>query len=97
MAIRGRSFWWSSRDRSSSGTYSANGPATACREVATKRVLAKKEEAVPVLRQLFGKHQGQINAACRLNGVTYSVFIHALDQSGGRIVLSGELLAIGVA
>lgn len=36
------------------------------REVATKRVLAKKKEAVPTLQQLFDSSQGQLNAACRL-------------------------------
>ncbi len=36
------------------------------REVATKRVLAKKPEAEPLLRKLFGKSQGQLNAACKL-------------------------------
>lgn len=36
------------------------------REVATKRVLAKKEGAVPVLGQLFDASQGLLNAACRL-------------------------------
>ena len=36
------------------------------REVATKRVLAKKTESVPVLQQLFDASQGQLNAACRL-------------------------------
>jgi hypothetical protein len=35
-------------------------------EVATKRVLAKKEAAVPVLKKLFAESQGQLNAACRL-------------------------------
>ncbi|MGH7493131.1 MAG: BREX system P-loop protein BrxC [bacterium] len=36
------------------------------REVATKRVLAKKDEAVPILRRLFAESQGQLNMACRL-------------------------------
>jgi hypothetical protein len=36
------------------------------REVATKRVLAKKPEAEPVLRKLFHESQGSLNAACRL-------------------------------
>lgn len=40
------------------------------REVATRRVLAKRDEAVPVLRKLFAEHQGQINAACRLERTT---------------------------
>lgn len=36
------------------------------REVATKRVLAKKDEAIPILIKLFGDSQGQLNMACRL-------------------------------
>ena len=36
------------------------------REVATKRVLAKKEAAVPVLTKLYKDHQRQLNAALRL-------------------------------
>ncbi len=36
------------------------------REVATRRVLAKKDEAVPLLRKLFSDSQGQFNIACRL-------------------------------
>ena len=36
------------------------------REVATKRVLAKKPEAEPVLRQMFNDNQGSLNAALRL-------------------------------
>src|SRR6266568_2102491 len=36
------------------------------REVATKRVLAKKPEAEPMLQQLFAANQGVLNAALRL-------------------------------
>jgi hypothetical protein len=36
------------------------------REVATKRVLAKKSEAVPLLRNLFSANSGSLNAALRL-------------------------------
>ncbi|RJQ12089.1 MAG: BREX system P-loop protein BrxC [Bacillota bacterium] len=36
------------------------------REVATRRVLAKKQEAVAVLSEFFRKAQGQLNAAWRL-------------------------------
>jgi len=36
------------------------------REVATKRVLAKKPEAEPALRKLYHDSQGLLNAACRL-------------------------------
>jgi len=36
------------------------------REVATRRVLAKKSDAVPLLRKLFKGNQGALNAALRL-------------------------------
>ena len=36
------------------------------REVATRRVLAKKDEALPVLRKLYSASQGALNAALRL-------------------------------
>ncbi len=36
------------------------------REVASRRVLAKKDEAIPVLRSLYERSQGQLNLACRL-------------------------------
>jgi len=36
------------------------------REVATKRVLAKKEEALPILRKLYRENQGALNTALRL-------------------------------
>ena len=36
------------------------------REVASRRVLAKKDEAIPVLRCLFDRAQGQLNLGCRL-------------------------------
>ncbi len=42
------------------------------REVATRRVLSKKSEAVPLLRQLFQSSQGQLNAACHLERTTRS-------------------------
>jgi len=37
------------------------------REVATKRVLGKRPEAEPVLKNLFAQAQGQINTACHLD------------------------------
>jgi hypothetical protein len=37
------------------------------REVATKRVLAKREEAVPLLQQRYAAMQGQLNTACHLH------------------------------
>lgn len=40
------------------------------REVATKRVLSKKPDQVPTLEKLYAQHQGQINAATRLERTT---------------------------
>lgn len=40
------------------------------REVATRRVLAKTLEGEKALRELFSAHQGQLNAACRLERTT---------------------------
>ena len=37
------------------------------REVATKRVLAKREDAVPLLKQRYVAMQGQLNTACHLH------------------------------
>lgn len=36
------------------------------REVATRRVLAKKDDALPILRKLYSENQGSLNAALRL-------------------------------
>ena len=36
------------------------------REVATKRVLSKTKDGATILGELFRQHQGQLNAACRL-------------------------------
>jgi len=36
------------------------------REVATRRVLQKKDKAIPFLKKLYGENQGQLNAAIRL-------------------------------
>jgi len=36
------------------------------REVASRRVLAKKEEAVPHLKSIYGTHEGLLKAACQL-------------------------------
>jgi hypothetical protein len=36
------------------------------REVATRRVLQKKDKAVPLLKKLYGENQGQLNAALKL-------------------------------
>ncbi len=36
------------------------------REVATRRVLAKKEDALPLLRELYNRNQGALNAALKL-------------------------------
>ena len=49
------------------------------REVATKRVLAKKEPAVPILTKLYNDHQGQLNAALRLERTTRKTEISEAD------------------
>lgn len=36
------------------------------REVATRRVLAKKEDAIPLLEKMYDESQGQLNLALRL-------------------------------
>ena len=40
------------------------------REVATKRVLAKRDEVVPLLKQHYASTQGQLNTACHLQNTT---------------------------
>jgi len=49
------------------------------REVATRRVLAKKPEAEPPLRDLFKKNEGQLNAALRLERTTRRTDINEKD------------------
>lgn len=49
------------------------------REVATKRVLAKKTEAEKPLRKLFSDNQGQLNAALRLERTTRRTDINESD------------------
>src|SRR6266567_9298568 len=49
------------------------------REVATKRVLAKKDEAKPILQQLFAANQGVLNAALRLERTSRRTEITASD------------------
>jgi hypothetical protein len=49
------------------------------REVATKRVLAKKTEAQKPLRHLFSENQGQLNAALRLERTTRRTDINESD------------------
>jgi len=49
------------------------------RQVATKRVLAKKAEAEPQLRKMFRESQGQLNAACRLEGTQQKTEIEEDD------------------
>lgn len=52
------------------------------REVATKRVLAKKSEAEPVLKELYRRNEGQLNSALRLertsrwNPISEADFVH---------------------
>lgn len=49
------------------------------REVATKRVLAKKTEAEKPLKALFSENQGQLNAALRLERTTRRTDINESD------------------
>ena len=49
------------------------------REVATKRVLAKKAEVEKPLKDLFSKNQGQLNAALRLERTTRRTDINESD------------------
>jgi hypothetical protein len=49
------------------------------REVATKRVLAKKDEAEKPLKELFSANQGQLNAALRLERTTRRTDINESD------------------
>ena len=49
------------------------------REVATKRVLAKKTEAEQSLKKLFSQNQGQLNAALRLERTTRRTDINESD------------------
>lgn len=49
------------------------------REVATKRVLAKKSEAEKPLKDLFKKNEGQLNAALRLERTTRRTDINEND------------------
>src|SRR5271157_1752742 len=49
------------------------------REVATKRVLAKKPEAEKPLKKLFSENQGQLNAALRLERTTRRTDINESD------------------
>ena len=49
------------------------------REVATKRVLAKKTEAVKSLKKLFSDNQGQLNAALRLERTSRRTDINESD------------------
>ena len=49
------------------------------REVATKRVLAKKPDAKPMLQKLFNDNQGSLNAALRLERTSRKTDINADD------------------
>jgi len=49
------------------------------REVATRRVLAKKEEAESILRRLYNDSQGSLNAALRLERTTRNTGISEED------------------
>jgi hypothetical protein len=49
------------------------------RQVATKRVLAKKDEAIPVLEILYAGNQGVLNAALRLERTTRDTNVASED------------------
>lgn len=49
------------------------------REVATKRVLAKKSQAEPLLKKLYADNQGALNAALRLERTTRPTHISETD------------------
>jgi hypothetical protein len=49
------------------------------REVATRRVLAKKETAVPLLKSLYADNQGSLNAALKLERTTRRTDISEAD------------------
>lgn len=49
------------------------------REVATRRVLAKKDEAVPILQKLYHESQGSLNAALRLERTSRRTDISGKD------------------
>ncbi|NJN66674.1 MAG: hypothetical protein HC884_08105 [Chloroflexaceae bacterium] len=50
------------------------------REVATRRVLSKKDAAQPILQQLYQSKQGQLNAACRLERTSRQSTINEADD-----------------
>lgn len=49
------------------------------REVATRRVLAKKPQAEPLLKKLFSENQGGLNAALRLERTSRRTEVHEAD------------------
>lgn len=49
------------------------------REVATRRVLQKKDEAIPLLKKLYTEHQGQLHAALKLERTSRRTDITAED------------------
>ena len=69
------------------------------REVATRRVLNKKEAGVPMLQHLFRESQGQLNAACRLertarkSEVTEADFVQFYPYLPHFIELSIEIVS----
>ena len=69
------------------------------REVATRRVLAKKDGAVAVLKRLYADSQGQLNAACRLertarkSAVTAEEFVQFYPYLPHFIELSIDIMS----
>jgi len=69
------------------------------REVATKRVLSKKNSAIPLLTKLFQQSQGQLNASCHLtrtsrkSDITEQEFIHFYPYLPHFIELSIDIMS----
>lgn len=69
------------------------------REVATRRVLSKKDEAQPILQQLYQSTQGQLNAACRLertsrqSAMNEADFIHFYPYLPHYVELSIDIMS----
>jgi len=69
------------------------------REVATRRVLSKRPEAVPVLEQLFAENQGLLNTSCQLerstrwHGLKQDEFVHFYPYLPHFIELSIDIVS----
>ncbi len=69
------------------------------REVATRRVLSKKDAAEPLLRQIYQSAQGQLNAACRLertsrqSAISEEDFLHFYPYLPHYVELSIDIMS----